>query len=250
MEKRMIKNSAGQDIATVVHFAKEVKGLAVLCPGYLDTKDYAHLVNLAEALSGAGYDAVRFDPTGTWESGGTIAEYKPTQYLADIGSVIDCMVANKAYPQVILCGHSRGGTLSVFYAAHDPRISFVAAIMSNAVSGRPDDKWKTTGIRFSTRDIPGKIGSVKEFRVPYHYKEDLDRYDVNGAVSRLKIPLLFMAGERDDKITPEKVRVFYERANGQKSFFIVPGAVHDYRRNPQWIATVNEKILEKVKKLG
>jgi len=249
MERLTIKNSAGQNIAAVFHPAQEPKGLAILCPGYLDTKDYAHLVSLAETLTGAGYDAVRFDPTGTWESEGEITDYTPTQYLDDIKSIIDAMVARKEYPKVILCGHSMGGTISARYAATDPRVAFTAIVMSGAVY-RSTAKWQATGVRSSTRDLPFGRSGVKEFHVPYSYKEDLDRYDSLAAVAKPMIPKLFLAGQKDDTIEPDMVRAFFDAANGPKKFFVLPGLSHDYRRDPRGIAAVNEKILEAVKNLG
>ena len=58
-------------ISAVIDYPEtESKGLVILCPGYLDTKDYKRLVQLGIDLAQAGFTTVRFDPTGTWESDG------------------------------------------------------------------------------------------------------------------------------------------------------------------------------------
>ena len=63
-----IPSSKG-NLAAAVHYPEtKTERLAILCPGYVDSKDYKHLVGLAEALSKQGYTVVRFEPTGTWES--------------------------------------------------------------------------------------------------------------------------------------------------------------------------------------
>ena len=120
--KTKINSSKGEISATIHYPESKTNRLAVLCPGYLDSKDYTHLVRLAEALCKEGYTTVRFDPTGTWESEGYISDYTTTQYLEDIKSVIDYMIKESEYNYVLLGGHSRGGQVSILYAARDSRV--------------------------------------------------------------------------------------------------------------------------------
>lgn len=92
-EKMLISNSRGKKIAAVIQRPdEETNKLAILCPGFLDSKDYAHLRMLADDLVEQGYTSVRFDPTGTWESESDISEYLTSQYLNDIRSVLDFML--------------------------------------------------------------------------------------------------------------------------------------------------------------
>ena len=121
--KTNIPSSRGS-LAAAIHYPEQKTGrLAILCPGYLDSKDYKHLVGLAEELDKQGYTVVRFDPTGTWESEGHIADYTTTQYLEDIKHVLEYMLKQEDYTYILVGGHSRGGQVSILYAARDPRIS-------------------------------------------------------------------------------------------------------------------------------
>lgn len=102
MEAVKIPNTKGQHIAAVVHYPEtQTEKLAVLCPGYLDTKDYDSLVKLADALAERGYTAVRFDPTGTWESEGGISDYLTSQYIKDIGSVLEYMLKQGNFTHIL-----------------------------------------------------------------------------------------------------------------------------------------------------
>ena len=166
VNKRKIDSVKGR-IAIAIH-KPEIKTdkLAILCPGYLDSKDYAHLVALANMLATRGYVAVRLDPMGTWESGGEISDYTTTQYLEDIRIVLEFMLGENAFKHVLLGGHSRGGQLSIIYAARDNRISSVLGIMAS--TGKPysdddEEKWEKKGIRISQRDLPDNIEGRKEF---------------------------------------------------------------------------------------
>ncbi len=245
-ESLKIPNSKGQNIAAVLHRPEtESDKLAVLCPGFLDTKDYAHLVALADLLCAQGYAVVRFDPTGTWESEGDISEYTTTQYLSDIRSVIDFMLEEKDYSRIMVGGHSRGGQMSLLYAARDTRVSSVVAIMPSSertFSAKRTEQWKQDGFKISSRDIPNSEAR-KEFKVPYSHVEDKDTYFTTQEVKKIHTPALFIAGEQDDLVLPEYVQELFDLANEPKKFILMKGIGHDYRHSQVEIDQVNAEII-------
>ena len=245
--------SHGKKLAAVIHYPKEqTDRLAILCPGFLDTKDYPHLVKLADALTAQGYTAIRFDPVGTWESDGDISDYTTTQYLANVKNILAYMRNRENYTHVLLGGHSRGGFVAIFYAAQDPKVSAVLGIMPpynllRTKREERDRKWKEDGFNISKRDVPG--GGEKEFRVPYSNMEDAKQYDVLSEVSKLRVPLILVAGEKDNLIPPEEVQKIFDNANEPKKMIVMKGIGHDYRRNPEEIETVNSEIIESLDEL-
>jgi len=248
-ENIRIPSTKGTLAAAVHRPQKKTDRLAILCPGYLDTKDYEGLARLAEALAGQGFTAVRFDPTGTWESEGTIADYTTTQYLADVKSVLDYMLREGNYTYVLLGGHSRGGMVSILYTARDSRISAVVGIMPSSPRTFPAQKkelWKKEGVALSERDIPGKRGK-REYRVPYSHAEDRDKYDVIEEVKKVHVPILFLTGDQDTNVLPEHVELIFDNANEPKKFITFKGIGHDYRHNPEEVERVNERILTEVR---
>lgn len=232
-------------IAILVRVPKEkTDKLAILCPGYLDTKDYPHLTDLAEKLGGIGYTAVSFDPTGTWESGGDIFDYTNTQYLEDIKNVLDFMLKQSSYQQILLGGHSRGGQVSILYAARDPRISKVLGVMpSSRESGKNPEDWKRKGFRISLRDVPGH-STKKEFKVPYAHMLDRNQFDVFEDVKNVHVPIILVAGELDEVVLPEDVKRIFDSANEPKQYICLKNIGHDYRQNPKEIELVNNRIVE------
>lgn len=248
MEKVFIPNNKGLKLAAVIHRSnKETDKLAILCPGYLDTKDYDHLVILADDLTNQGYTTVRFDPTGTWESEGGIEQYTTSQYLEDIKSVIEFMFKKHEYTHILLGGHSRGGKVSILYAAKDKRISVVLGIMQ---SSRPltDQRRKQAekdGFSISKRDIPGESGE-KEFKVPYTHFIDNDSHNIIEEVKRIHAPIIIVAGELDDLVLPEYVKEVFDAANEPKKYLLIEGIGHDYRRNKSEIREVNDTILKNI----
>lgn len=247
MENVEILSSQGKNLAAVIYTPANNTGhLAILCPGYLDSKDYNHLVLLAEDLAKNGYTVVRFDPTGTWQSQGEISDYTTSQYLDDIQSVVEYMLKRNSYSYILLGGHSRGGQVSLLYAAKDPRISKVLAIMPSL--GRSEiwkkrDEWKKIGYNISSRDIPG-TKETREYKVPFSHVLDRDKYDVVAEIKKVTVPTIFFAGELDDVVLPEQVKLIFNQANEPKKFILLEGIDHDYRHKINEIKKVNKIILE------
>src|SRR5512133_736809 len=217
--------------------------LAVLCPGYLDSKDYPHLVGLSKSLAGKGYVVVRFDPAGTWKSGGTTADYNVSQYLADVKSVIDFFLSEEAFNGVLLCGHSLGGMVALVYAATDERVSEVAAVMVPYAFVRPGKlmtKGVADGYKISKRDIPNGAIGKREFKVPFSMVEDSKQYDARASVRALHIPLVFIVGEKDTVVSPQDTKLIYDAANEPKKFILIKNIGHDYRRHDDEIERINK----------
>ncbi len=247
-EKVRIPTNSGKNIAAVIHHASGTDRLAILCPGNLDTKDYSHLVGLAEVLSEHGYTTVRFDPIGTWESDGIDSDYLVSQYLIDVRSVVDYMLGRRTYNEIVLGGHSRGAMVSLLYAESDPRITKIVAIMPPMLITEKELKekkyvdWQKNGFNISIRDVPGSDGK-REFRLPYKHLVDRQKFDVIKAVKMINIPVLFVAGECDEVVLPEDVKSLFDSANQPKKYLLLKGIGHDYRHIPSEVQLVNNEII-------
>jgi pimeloyl-ACP methyl ester carboxylesterase len=249
IENMRIPTTKGDVSASIHHPELETDRLAVLCPGFLDSKDYRHLVMLADRLCEEGFSVVRFDPIGVWESSGDISEYTMTQYLEDIRSVLEYMLGRGAYRQVLLGGHSRGGQMSILYAARDARITHVLGIMPSygPIDGDRREEWERTGVCVSGRDVPGEESRKVEYRVPFSHVLDRDRYDVIEDLKKVHVPVLLFSGGQDDIVPSRIVEDIYDAANEPKCYVEIPGAWHDYRFDESVIQAVNDVILERLK---
>lgn len=245
MEDVKILNSRGRKLSATIHRpSSRTNKLAILCPGYLDSKDYAHLVDLANRLAKLGYTSVRFDPSGIWESEGPISEYLTSQYLEDAKSVLEHLLAEGGYTRVLLGGHSRGGQVSLLYAARDPRITEVLGIMPShkPVEGQRRAEWEEAGVKESDRDIPNST-ERRNFAVPFQHVLDRDQFDTLSDVKNIHVPVYLFAGELDELVPLEEVQKLYDAANEPKKYVVLKGVGHDYRLNPVEVQKVNEEII-------
>jgi pimeloyl-ACP methyl ester carboxylesterase len=254
MQKKLFIPSAKGRIAAVIYEPAEASDkLAVLCPGYLDSKDYTHLEELARELTAIGFTAVCFDPTGTWESGGTIDDYTTTQYLADIQSVIDYMLHKHPFKHILIGGHSRGGGMSLLTGSRDPRITFVVSIMGSIGGHVNVDQaerlaWMRDGVSISNRDLPDTPTQKREYRVPFSHQVDREKYDILAEIPKIRVPILFLVGEKDVLVTPSDVQEAYEAANKPKELVTMTNMGHDYRLNMDEVREVNKCVIEFIQK--
>lgn len=235
------------NVASVIHFPQiETDKLAILCPGYLDTKDYTHLVTLANALCAQGIVVARFDPIGTWQSEGDISEYTITQYLEDIRYVLAYMLQQHTFRTIMVGGHSRGGQVALLYAARDPRIGIVLGIMpsSGPITGTRREQWERSQVQISYRDLPNKKNQTKEFRVPFDHVIDRDQYNVVYDAQNIKASVVLVAGALDQTVPSDRVKQIFDSVRGAKKFLVLENIGHDYRLNDSEITIVNEKIIE------
>lgn len=222
MKNFFIKTSKGRLSAAVHETKSKAKKLAVICPGYLDSKYYDHLVTLAHDLSGLGYTVVRFDPTGTWDSGGKITDYTTTQYLEDVKNVIDFMTKDQDFKSILLGGHSVGGMTSLLYAPTDMRVNTVLGIMPPYSVKRTNtyeklESWKKAVEKESRRDVPGK-DEFRSHTVPYSFVSDRLKYDVLDNIDDFRGQTILIAGEADEIVKPQDVEKIYNAANNPKEY--------------------------------
>lgn len=67
-------------------------------------------------------------------------------------------------------------------------------------------------------------------------------------ISKIHKPLLIIAGELDDHITPKHSKELYLKANKPKQLVVVKGIGHDYRFKDKEVKLVNKYIIDFLKK--
>lgn len=246
MAKQKILGTKG-NIAIAIH--GNGSNLIIICPGKLDSKDYPHLIDLAERFAQIGYTAVRMDPTGTWESDGTDDDFTTTQYLLDVKAIIDHMLQHRAYDQIIIAGHSMGGYISLLATTMDERITGAIAIMSPYALNRPGnteklEEWEQVGFRVSKRDIPNS-NEFRFYKLPYAHAKDRLQYNILERKDGIKVPVLLVAGEKDDKVKANDVKKLCDELNTRKEYLEIEGVGHDYRKRRDEIEKINTLIMKK-----
>ncbi|MBX2866732.1 alpha/beta hydrolase [Candidatus Kaiserbacteria bacterium] len=216
---------------------EKAEKMALVLPGRLDTKDYAHMHSLVDFLGQKGYFAISFDPPGTWESAGDISLYTVPMYLRAIDEVIE-YYGNKS---TVIAGHSRGGTMALCAGVTNPSITHIIAVMSHYGPSELSEEAKSAGVSISYRDIPPgteRTEEKKRFDLPLSYFDDPTEY--KGLETCAK-PKLFFFGTEDDLVFPEDVCETFEVSAEPKELHEL-NSEHDYRLHPEIMEEVNQVV--------
>lgn len=213
--------------------------LAIVTPGRLDSKDYAHNTSLVDFLATKGFFALSFDPPGTWESAGGIELYTTTNYL----KAVEELIGYYGSRPTLLAGHSRGGTVAMLVAPTNPHVTaFIAILSSTGAPDAPDASRLVDGAVISYRDVPpgnSKTEEQRRFDLPLQYFIDGGQYDARTGLSHCTKPKLFFYNTEDDVNKLEKVG--YETSPEPKMIHPLH-TEHDYRYHPLIIKEVNNIV--------
>ena len=144
----------------------------------------------------------------------------------------------------VLWGTSMGAVSALLAAARD---GSAAGIIADA----PFDTYRNTVLHhaklfYGLSEFPlitlamPMIESRVRFRV--------DEVDCLRAAEQIRAPMLVLAGEEDARMPPEMVKTIYDRAAGQKEFWIIPGEGHENRNFGQEFREKISDFLARLKK--
>ena len=144
----------------------------------------------------------------------------------------------------VLWGTSMGAVSALLAAARD---GSAAGIIADA----PFDTYRNTVLHhaklfYGLSEFPlitlamPMIESRVRFRV--------DEVDCLRAAEQIQAPMLVLAGEEDARMPPEMVKTIYDRAAGQKEFWIIPGEGHENRNFGQEFREKIADFLTRLKK--
>ena len=218
--------------------------LIILLHGFTGYKEEEQISTLADELVKVDIAALRFDAPGSGESEGTWAEdYRLTKYLEAVQDVLSYAKTNLPIDpnRVALWGHSLGGFVALAAAARHPD-DYIAVCGSQPSSGwkiLPADqeaKWRTTGwANFESHSLPIKL--------PYTFFTDRQQYNVLDEARQVIVPVLFIAGTKDEDVPAATIRGIYAAAPEPKTYLEFP-TTHDYKRDPENLQKINAATVD------
>jgi dipeptidyl aminopeptidase/acylaminoacyl peptidase len=184
---------------------------------------------LAESFCAAGFVTLIFNFRGTGLSEG---DFDITGWTRDLAAALDYLFERKEVDRArfFLMGSSAGGAVSVYTAAHDPRICALACFACPAefsLVRNPQDGHRML-------DHSRQVGL---FRTPGFPPSEEDWLRAFEEVSPIRWidriaprPLLLVHGDDDDVVNVSQAQALYERAGEPKELVILAGVGHRLRQ--------------------
>jgi len=212
--------------------------LAIISPGYLDSPDYFHLVNIGNRLEKLGYTIKRIDPCGLWENG-DVKNYNTTNYLKTIRDTIDAY-KNEELEELVLIGHSFGGFVAMVAGSRFKEVTKIVSLCP-AFSFKSLSKWDENGIRHSQRDLPNDHSKFRSFDIPVSFCEDRNKYSASTELKNLHKPLMVFVALDDQKVLLEEIEEEMKVLNNP---YIVkmPNMGHNFRETLEESNPVADEI--------
>lgn len=249
VEKQVEFTSGGLTLRGMVHLpdARAGSPAVVMFHGFTGNRIGGEFfpVKLSRALAGAGIASLRFDFAGSGESEGEFVDMSPLTELADARSALEFLARQEGVDAARLgvYGHSLGGMVAAMLL-EDARLrsgAILAAVadLPTLMDAKPTDE------DGSTMDELGYVvrGAHK---IGKSFREDAEKADPLGAVSRSRADILIVHGTDDETVPPEHARM-YERAASARD----PGArrelvlVAEMGHGPQTLA-LQEGVIARV----
>lgn len=188
----------------------DAKEIAILCHGFMDTKDRPLLASLAKAIRDrCGLATLRFDFSGNGESEGRFEDATITKEIEDLQSVVVAL-QEKGYAVAALVGHSKGATDVLVHQADHGSARKVVALAPKVYGVRGINE-RFMPEQLAQLDREGWCNYVLGGRTVKISKAYLDerrtRYkDLRSLCTRIRSPVLIVHGTADEVIHADEAR--------------------------------------------
>jgi pimeloyl-ACP methyl ester carboxylesterase len=219
--------------------------IAVLCHGFLSTKNSTTNKTLTRLLNDRGLATFRFDFFGQGESQGPFEVLTTTLAVEQTTAAVNVLLA-EGFSRIGLVGSSFGGLVSILTASQRQDLACLALkcpVVDFAEELRlefgPEEmaRWQATDT------IPNIMGGPGRVRLQYGFYEDCLRQIAYGPAERITAPTLIVQGDQDEFVPLHQSRQLFDALRGPKRLDLLPGADHQFTRSDDF-RTMTTSITE------
>ncbi|MFQ5653979.1 MAG: alpha/beta hydrolase family protein [Planctomycetota bacterium] len=129
-----------------------------------------------------------------------------------------------------IVGHSRGGMVSLLFAAEEPAVEALVTISSPGQSDRfPEElkvEWRARGVHEVVNARTGEVLPM-DVSILDDYEENRERYDVGRAVTARHVPTLILHGDEDESVEVVEAQLLHGAIpHDRKELRVLEGTGH------------------------
>ena len=195
---------------SVNYYADNKSGVVIVAPGWCMTKDSDAFCRISEMFS-KNFDVISFDFRGHGKSGGFYTF--TSKELMDMDCVVRFARKNN-YKKIYLAGFSLGAAISLIYTSKSRFITKVIAVSAPSDFDKIENEmwkkeaWGETFKKFEAE----RFASIRPYPIPLKKIKPID------VVEKIKVPTLFVAGEKDPTVHPWHTKELFDKAVCTKKY--------------------------------
>ena len=237
-EAKIFHDAGGRRIAGILATpGRPTDRVAVLCHGFLSTKNSSTNKALTRLLTDQGVATFRFDFFGQGDSQGPFSDITLTVALDQAMAALD-VAASAGYRRIALMGSSFGGLVAILTAAKRMDLRAVALkcpvgdfaeVLRLEFGAAGMETWKQ---RSEIPDVTGGSGPVK---LRYALYEDCLVYDAYKAAESIQAPVLIVQGDCDELVPVHQSRRLMDGIRTEKRLEMLQGADHGFTKREDFL---------------
>lgn len=202
------------------HYECNCDSVVIVCPGWFMTKDSKAFKNLSEDFN-KNYDVITMDFRGHGKSGGFFTF--TAKELLDLNAVVNYAKNECGYKNIYLLGFSLGGALVLLCGAECSLVDKIIAVSA------PTNFMKIENLMFMPQAwIPTLLQKFEPkrwltIRAGFPFFKKIKPIDI---VSKLTVPTLFIAGEKDPTVFPWHTEALYNKTVCKKQYKLFKNGNH------------------------
>jgi pimeloyl-ACP methyl ester carboxylesterase len=192
------------------HYQNDHDEVVIVAPGWCMTKDSNAFCRISEMFAQL-FDVISFDFRGHGKSGGMYTF--TAKELMDMDCVVR-FVRKNGYKKIYLAGFSLGAATALIYASKSRFIDKVIAVSAPTDFGKIENqmyKKEAWGETFKKFEIE-RFASIRPYPMPLKKIKPID------IVNKIKVPTLFIAGEKDPTVHSWHTKELYNKAVCKKEY--------------------------------
>lgn len=213
-----IPGGAGHELAAIRQEPTgERRGDVLLAPPFASSKDLRGLRRVAERLAERGWGSLRFDFTGLGDSDGDFADTSLSTNVDDVVALAGWLRAEGTPARMIL-GMSLGGAAAILAAPRLPDLAVVSTLAAPSSTGYLHELLlaHAPGLLDEGRAEMDVLGN--RVTVGRALADDLERWDLSGTVSSLRVPYVVFHSARDTVVDIEHGERLFRAAHAPRHF--------------------------------
>lgn len=237
-----IPSRDGLSLRGDLYRAEPAIGAVIVCHGFKGFARWAFFPYLSKALAQSGLTTITFDFSGSgigrdrenFTESEAFAHNTFSRELDDLELVEEYARRMKWITgRFGLFGHSRGGGMSIVYAALEGSnvnslVTWAAISYPNRWS--PDDviTWRSRGFTEISNARTGQI-----MRLETDLLEDVEQHgktkvNIEGAAAKIRVPWLIVHGTADETVPSSEAEHLHSKSKGVSSLRLIEGSGHTF----------------------